>query len=231
MNRLARSVLFLLVLASSPSITLAASPPFSLPALPYPADALVPAIDARTMEIHHGRHHRAYVDNLNAKVADFPALAGTPLETLLAQISQYDAAVRNNAGGHYNHSLFWTLMAPAGRRGEPSSALRERIARDFGSDAAFRRAFSEAAVKLFGSGWVWLIVAADGRLAVTTTFNQDNPLMDVVAVRGTPLLALDVWEHAYYLQYQNKRSDYVASWWDVVDWNAVNARYARAASP
>lgn len=210
-------------LALVPALLSAA--PFALPALPYPADALVPAIDATTMEIHHGRHHRAYVDNLNAKVADFPDLAKTPIEDVMARISSYDAAVRNNGGGHYNHSLFWELMAPVGKTGEPSAALLARIEKDFGSLDEFKKRFSDAGAKQFGSGWAWLIVKDDGTLAVTSTANQDNPLMDVVAVRGTPLLAVDVWEHAYYLQYQNKRVDYLTQWWSVVNWNAVNDRF------
>ncbi|WP_058835784.1 superoxide dismutase [Luteimonas abyssi] len=205
-----------------------AAAPFALPELPYAVDALAPAIDARTMTLHHGRHHKAYVDNLNAKVAEFPALADTSIEAVMANVSGYDAAVRNNGGGHYNHSLFWQVMAAPGEGGAPSEALAARIAEDFGSDAAFREAFAAAATGQFGSGWAWLIVGADGRLAVTATPNQDNPLMDVVETRGTPLLALDVWEHAYYLDYQNRRGDYAQAWWDVVNWREVNARFARA---
>lgn len=212
--------------AAEPATTPAA--PFSLPALPYATDALEPAVDAQTMEIHHGRHHKAYVDNLNGKVATFPALATTSLEEIVAKVSTYDAGVRNNAGGHYNHTLFWTLMAPPGKRGEPSAALRARIERDFGSMDAMRKAFTDASTRIFGSGWSWLIVKPDGTLAITTTANQDNPLMDVVPDKGHPILALDVWEHAYYLQYQNKRADYIARWWDVVNWNTVNARYESA---
>lgn len=199
--------------------------PFSLPDLPYAADALEPVIDKRTMEIHHGRHHQAYVNNLNNKVADFPALASLELKDILDDISSYDTAVRNNAGGHYNHKLFWKLMAPVQSTGEPSSELAARIERDFGSFDAFREEFNDKASKIFGSGWAWLIAKADGSLQVTTTPNQDNPLMDVVSERGTPLLALDVWEHAYYLQYQSQRADYIAKWWDVVNWNEVNDRF------
>ncbi len=202
--------------------------PFSLPALPYAANALEPAIDAQTMEIHHGRHHRAYVDNLNAKVADFPALATTPIEEVLATMSSYDAAVRNNGGGHYNHALFWELMAPVGKNGEPSTELVAAIDKAFGSLDGFKKAFSDAGAKQFGSGWAWLIIKDDGSLAVTSTANQDNPLMDVATIRGTPLLAVDVWEHAYYLQYQNKRADYLAQWWTVVNWKEVNKRFAAA---
>lgn len=208
----------------------AAKTPFTLPALPYATNALEPAIDAQTMEIHHGRHHKAYVDNLNAKVKDFPTLSSASLEDIQRNISTYDTAVRNNAGGHYNHSLFWTLMAPAGQGGTPSPALRSKLVETFGSEEAFRTTFSEAATKLFGSGWAWLIVKDDGSLAITTTANQDNPLMDVVAERGTPVLALDVWEHAYYLHYQNKRADYINAWWPLVNWKQVNARYDAASS-
>ncbi len=218
-----------LVLLTQPARADDAAPePFVLPELPYTVDALEPAIDARTMEIHHGRHHRAYVDNLNAKRIDFPALAGSSIESILAKVSTFDAAVRNNGGGHYNHSLFWELMAPVGKTGEPSADLLAAIDKDFGSLDAFKKAFSDAGAKQFGSGWAWLIIKDDGTLAVTATANQDNPLMDVVAVRGTPLLAVDVWEHAYYLQYQNKRVDYLTAWWSVVNWNAVNARHAAA---
>ncbi|PPU77101.1 superoxide dismutase [Xanthomonas cucurbitae] len=218
----------LLTFAGNVSASEAATAPFSLPALPYATNALEPAIDAETMEIHHARHHKAYVDNLNAKVKDYPVLSDTSLEDIQAHISRYDAAVRNNAGGHYNHSLFWTLMAPIGQGGTASPALKARLVQSFGSEAAFQARFSEVATKLFGSGWAWLILKPDGALAITTTPNQDNPLMDVVSERGTPLLALDVWEHAYYLHYQNKRADYIKAWWPLVNWNQVNARLEAA---
>lgn len=220
----------LLALSGIASAADAAKTPFTVPALPYASNALEPAIDAQTMEIHHGRHHKAYVDNLNAKVKDFPTLASLSLEDIQRNISTYDTAVRNNAGGHYNHSLFWTLMAPAGQGGTPSPTLRSKLAETFGSEEAFRTKFSEAATKIFGSGWAWLIVKDDGSLAITTTANQDNPLMDAVAERGTPVLALDVWEHAYYLYYQNKRADYIKAWWRLVNWKQVNARYDAASS-
>lgn len=206
----------------------AQSPVFTLPELPYATSDLEPAIDTQTMEIHHGRHHRAYVDNLNRKVAEFPKLASLTLEDIQRQISTFDTAVRNNGGGHYNHSLFWELMAPVGKGGAPSPELSAAIEATFGSVDAFKQAFSDAGAKHFGSGWAWLIIKDDGSLAVTTTANQDNPLMDVAAERGTPLLAVDVWEHAYYLKYQNKRADYLAQWWSVVNWNAVNQRFASA---
>lgn len=218
----------LLALSGIASAADAAKTPFALPVLPYATNALEPAIDAQTMEIHHGRHHKAYVDNLNAKVKDFPALASTSLEGIQRSISRYDTAVRNNAGGHYNHSLFWTLMAPVGQSGMPSPALRSRLVETFGSEEAFRTKFSEAATKIFGSGWAWLIVKDDGSLAITTTANQDNPLMDVVAERGTPILALDVWEHAYYLRYQNRRPEYIGAFYNVIDWAEVDRRYREA---
>ncbi|MBS7455770.1 superoxide dismutase [Coralloluteibacterium stylophorae] len=225
--------LALALLASLP-LAHAADPaetaPFALPPLPYAEDALAPAIDADTMRLHHGRHHQGYVDKLNARIVDLPDLAGVELHTLLANVSKHDATIRNNAGGHYNHSLFWRNLAPAGEGGEPSAELQARIERDFGPHQAFVEAFDKAAGSVFGSGWAWLILQPDGTLAVTTTANQDNPLMDVAAQRGQPLLGLDVWEHAYYLQYQNRRPDYVGAWWEVVNWNEVNRRFDEARS-
>lgn len=218
-------VTVLLINAGLASAAETTQTPFSLPALPYAANALEPAIDERTMEIHHDRHHQAYVDNLNAKVKDYPTLATTSLEQILASVSRYDAVVRNNAGGHYNHSLFWTLMAPTGKGGSPSPALQAKLLQTFDSHEAFQSKFTDAATKVFGSGWVWLILKPDGSLAITTTPNQDNPLMDTVTERGTPLLALDAWEHAYYLHYQNKRADYIKAWWPLVNWSQVNTRY------
>lgn len=208
----------------------AAGAPFSLPPLPYAADALEPAIDAETMNIHHGRHHKAYVDNLNAQVANFPALASIGLEELQGRISEFNVAVRNNGGGHYNHALFWQVMAPPGRGGEPSVALRAAIERRFGSVDAMKAEVNRAAAGQFGSGWAWLIVDADGALGVTATANQDNPLMDVVPVRGVPILGVDVWEHAYYLQYQNRRASYLDAWWSVVNWAEVSRRFEAAVS-
>jgi superoxide dismutase, Fe-Mn family len=198
---------------------------FELPPLPYPAEALEPHVDAETMNIHHGRHHRAYVDNLNAQVANFPELASLDLESMQARISGFNVAVRNNGGGHYNHSLFWQVMAPPGTGGSPSAALAAAVERKFGSLEALKAEMNRAATSQFGSGWAWLIVDADGELAVTATANQDNPLMDVVAVRGVPVLAVDVWEHAYYLKYQNRRAAYLDAWWNVVNWNEVSRRY------
>jgi Fe-Mn family superoxide dismutase len=200
---------------------------FTLPALPYAYEALEPAIDAETMRIHHDRHHKAYVDNLNAAVAANPALAGVSAEDLMGRVSTLSPAIRNNGGGHWNHSLFWTLLAPVGQGGEPSAELSAAIARDFGSMEAFKAAFNQAAATRFGSGWAWLIVK-EGKLQITSTPNQDNPLMDVAEVRGAPILAVDVWEHAYYLKHQNKRADYLTAWWTVVNWTVVNRLYADA---
>lgn len=202
--------------------------PFSLAPLPYAPNALEPVLDAKTMEIHHGRHHQAYVNNLNAQVANFPQLADLSLEQMMQQMSAFNTAVRNNGGGHYNHQLFWELMAPVGQGGSPSTALQAAIERDFGSLDAMKTAFNQAAASRFGSGWAWVIVNADGKLQVTSTANQDNPLMDVVEERGAPILALDVWEHAYYLAYQNRRGDYSQGWWQVVNWNKVNQLFEQA---
>lgn len=200
--------------------------PFSLPPLPYAAAALEPVIDAQTMTIHHDRHHQAYVDALNKAVAADPALKGQSLDALVAKAGTLPVAVRNNAGGHWNHSFFWKTMAPPAQAGQPSPALAAAIDRQFGSLAAFKAAFKEAGTKRFGSGWVWLVAKADGTLAITSTPNQDNPLMDVAEVKGTPILGNDVWEHAYYLKYQNRRADYLDGWWQVVDWKTVSDRYA-----
>jgi superoxide dismutase, Fe-Mn family len=198
---------------------------FTLPALPYATTALEPHIDAKTMEIHHGKHHNAYVTNLNA------ALAGKPeenlsIEEICKNISKHPAAVRNNGGGHYNHSLFWTVLAPnAG--GSPTGGLAEAINIAFGTFDEFKTKFAAAATTRFGSGWAWLIVGTDGKLAITSTPNQDNPLMDLPeVVRGTPILGLDVWEHAYYLNYQNRRPDYITAFWNVVNWSEVAKRFA-----
>ncbi len=202
---------------------------FSLAPLPYAVDALEPHIDKATMEIHHGRHHAAYVNNLNALTKTNPELATLSLEAMQAQISKFPAGVRNNGGGHYNHDLFWKLMAPAGQRGEPSPALQAAINSSFGSTDEMKKRFDQAALTRFGSGWAWVIVTADKKLAITSTANQDNPLMDLPEIqRGTPVLALDVWEHAYYLRYQNKRAEYSTQWWNVVNWNEVNRRFEAA---
>ena len=200
---------------------------FTLPELPYAFAALEPHIDARTMEIHHGKHHNAYVTNLNN------ALAGTDdegksLEDLMANISKYAPAVRNNGGGHFNHSLFWKCMSAEGG-GEPQAKLAEAINEAFGSFADFKTQFAAAGTTRFGSGWAWLSVNAEGKLFISSTPNQDNPLMDVAEQKGTPILGLDVWEHAYYLHYQNRRPDYIAAFFSVVDWKKANTRFNAAA--
>ena len=197
---------------------------FTLPALPYAFNALEPHIDARTMEIHHGKHHNAYVTNLNAAVAGKPE-ESLSIEEICKNISKYSAPVRNNGGGHYNHSLFWTVLGPnAG--GAPTGALADGITAAFGSFDEFKTKFAAAGTTRFGSGWAWLIVGADGKLAITSTPNQDNPLMDVAEIKGTPILGLDVWEHAYYLNYQNRRPDYITAFWNVVNWSEVAKRFA-----
>ena len=202
---------------------------FSLPPLPYATKALEPAIDARTMTVHHDRHHAAYVANLNAQIPGIPELVGIDLTNLQTSISKYPTAVRNNGGGHYNHSLFWSVMAPTGQGGMPSAQLSQAIASSFGSQEAMQQQFNQAAAGRFGSGWAWLIVKPDGNLAITSTANQDNPLMDLPDVEnGIPILGLDVWEHAYYLKYENRRPDYITAWWSVVNWKEVNRRFVEA---
>ncbi len=201
---------------------------FELPALPYAASALEPVIDTKTMETHHGKHHKAYVDNLNKQIEDNKDLAGKSLEDIVRNVSKYNAAVRNNGGGHWNHSFFWQLMGPADKSGAPSPELEKALTDAFGSVDKFKEEFEKAGVGRFGSGWAWLIVGADGKLAVTSTPNQDNPLMDVAEVKGTPILGNDVWEHAYYLNYQNRRADYLKAWWGVVNWAQVSKNYAAA---
>ncbi len=204
----------------------AARAQFALPPLPYAANALEPHIDTMTMEIHHGRHHQAFITSLNTLARDNPALTPDKVEATLAEISKLPVAARNALGGHYNHSLFWQVMAPAAATGAPSPALSAAIGTAFGSLDEMKKRFDQAAIGRFGSGWAWLIVTADRKLAITSTANQDNPLMDVAGIeRGTPVLGLDVWEHAYYLKYQNRRADYVTTWWNVVNWNEVNRRF------
>lgn len=198
---------------------------FELPALSYAVDALEPHIDKQTMEIHHGKHHQAYVTNLNA------ALAGTDAEKLSIEeicknISKYPMPVRNNGGGHYNHSLFWAVMGP-NKGGEPTGDLANAINSAFGSFVDFKTKFAAAGITRFGSGWAWLIVK-DGKLEICSTPNQDNPLMDIAEVKGTPILGMDVWEHAYYLKYQNRRPDYITSFFNVINWDAVATRYKAA---
>lgn len=199
---------------------------FTLPALPYAHNALEPHIDTRTMEIHHGKHHQAYVDNLNK------AIAGTDnenktIEELVASAGSISPAVRNNGGGHWNHSFFWESLQPASLSdviNEPHGKVADAINAAFGSFDSFKEKFAAAGMTRFGSGWAWLIVK-DGKLEITSTPNQDNPLMDVAEVKGTPLLGCDVWEHAYYLHYQNRRADYLAAFWNVVNWNKVAERF------
>lgn len=198
---------------------------FELPALPYDKAALEPYIDAQTMEIHHGKHHQAYVTNLNNALAGTPG-EGKSLDDIIANISQYPVAVRNNGGGHLNHSFFWKVLAPAGST-ELKGDLKAAIDSDLGGLDKLKEDFAKAAVGRFGSGWAWVIVK-DGKLAITSTPNQDSPLMDVADVKGTPILGLDVWEHAYYLKYQNKRPDYIAAFWSVVNWDEVARLYAAA---
>ncbi|WP_428151922.1 superoxide dismutase [Brevundimonas sp.] len=200
---------------------------FTLPPLPYAYDALEPAIDKETMTFHHDKHHQAYVDNLNKAVDADASLQGKSLEELFASISTAPKAVRNNGGGHWNHALFWELLAPAGQGGEPSAELSAAIDRDLGGLDKFKEDFNAAGAGQFGSGWAWLIVQ-DGKLKVTSTPNQDNPLMDVAEQKGAVVLGADVWEHAYYLKYQNRRPDYLKAFWTVVNWNKANALFAAA---
>ncbi len=197
---------------------------YTLPPLPYDYGALEPHIDARTMEIHHGKHHQAYINNLNAALKDHPDHQGKPIEQLLAGLDALPegirTAVRNNGGGHANHSLFWQIMKPQGG-GEPPGTLAQAITGELGGFAAFKEAFTKAATTRFGSGWAWLVAGKDGKLAVTSTPNQDSPIME----GQTPLLGLDVWEHAYYLNYQNRRPDYITAWWNTINWEEVGRRY------
>ena len=199
---------------------------YELPALPYAHDALEPHIDARTMEIHHGKHHQAYINNVNGALEGNEELAGKSVEDLVSDLDSIPedirGAVRNNGGGHANHSLFWSVMG-SGKGGEPGGELGAAIAATFGSFDAFKDAFAQAGATRFGSGWAWLVVDG-GNLAVTSTANQDSPLME----GKTPILGLDVWEHAYYLNYQNRRPDYIGAFWNVVDWDAVAARFSAA---
>ncbi|NND09429.1 MAG: superoxide dismutase [Saprospiraceae bacterium] len=199
---------------------------FTLPDLPYANDALEPHIDARTMEIHHDKHHAGYTSKLNAAIQG-TELEGKSIGEILAGVSGHGAGVRNNGGGFYNHSLFWEILSPNGG-GEPSGGLADAINAKFGSFATFKDAFSKAAATQFGSGWAWLLVEAAGNLAISSTPNQDNPLMDIAQVKGTPILGIDVWEHAYYLNYQNRRPDYIAAFFNIVNWDEVSRRYQAA---
>jgi Fe-Mn family superoxide dismutase len=195
---------------------------FKLPELPYSYDALEPYIDARTMEIHHSKHHAAYINNLNNLISG-TEVENLSIEQIMSDISKFPVGVRNNGGGFYNHNLFWNFMSPNGG-GKPSGDLLKAIETDFGSFEAFKEKFSTAAATRFGSGWAWL-VKFEGKLIVTSTANQDNPLMDIAEVKGAPILALDVWEHAYYLNYQNRRPDYINAFWSVVNWAEAERRF------
>lgn len=198
---------------------------FELPKLPYNYNELEPSIDAKTMEIHHSKHHNGYVTNLNKAIEGTDA-SGLSVEDICKKVSKFSPAIRNNGGGHFNHSLFWTVMKPNGG-GQPEGELASAIDAAFGSFDEFKNQFSTAAATRFGSGWAWL-VASNGKLAVTSTPNQDNPLMDVAEVKGTPILGIDVWEHAYYLNYQNRRPDYIAAFWNVINWEEVANRLKQA---
>ena len=206
---------------------------YELPPLPYAYDALLPHIDARTMEIHHTKHHQAYITNANNALKDHAALAALPVESLIADLSKVPEAIRgvirNNAGGHSNHAFFWSILG-AGKGGAPKGRLAEAINASFGSFDAFKAEFGKAATTRFGSGWAWLVVGADKKLAIGSTANQDSPLMGkaVAGIEGKPVLGLDVWEHAYYLNYQNRRPDYIAAFWNVVDWDAAEKNYTAA---
>ena len=198
---------------------------FQLPDLPYAFDALEPHIDARTMEIHHDKHHAGYTKKLNAAI-EGTDLDGKSIEDILANVSKHGTGVRNNGGGYYNHNLYWEVMSPNGG-GNPSGAVGEAINRDFGSYDAFKDQFSSAAAGRFGSGWAWLVKDGSGKLSIGSTPNQDNPLMDVSDLSGTPILGIDVWEHAYYLNYQNRRPDYISAFFNVINWDKVNELYAK----
>ncbi len=199
---------------------------FELPKLPYAFNALEPHIDARTMEIHHGKHHQAYVTNLNNAIVGNDA-EKMSIEDICKNISKYQPAVRNNGGGHYNHSLFWTIMKQGGG-GNPAGQLGEAINSAFGTFEELKNKFNNAGITRFGSGWVWLVVNTDKKLVICSTPNQDNPLMDIAETKGTPILGLDVWEHAYYLNYQNRRADYANAWWNVVNWDEAASRFSKA---
>jgi Fe-Mn family superoxide dismutase len=199
---------------------------FKLPALNYSYDSLEPHVDAKTMEIHHGKHHAGYTNNLNNAIKD-SELEGKSIKEILSSLDLNNSAVRNNGGGFYNHSLFWSVMSPDGG-GLPNGDLAKAIDTSFGSFEEFKSAFSKAAATRFGSGWAWLCVQPNGKLGVCSTANQDNPLMAGIGCEGTPVLGLDVWEHAYYLNYQNRRPDYIAGFFNVIDWNVVSENFAKA---
>lgn len=212
----------------APELPVVGLPPFALPPLPYPPDALAPHLDAQTMAIHHGKHHAGYVAKLTAALASYPGYQRKSLEDLLAGTAQMPPplaeVVRNHGGGHYNHSLFWQCLSP--RPSSPSAALKQALDHRFGSREAFQNAFEAAALSVFGSGWAWLVRNADGQLHIATTSNQDSPLLASAEQPGKPLLGVDVWEHAYYLNYQNRRADYLKAFWQVVNWEFVSRRFS-----
>ena len=210
-------------MSSSESVSL--NEPFLLPTLPYSYDALEPFVDTMTMEIHYSKHHKAYVDNLNKAMAE--GKINATLDELLMNASKYSPIIRNNAGGHWNHSFFWKLMQPEGG-GEPDGEIISSINEAFGSFDVFKTRLEEAGLKRFGSGWAWQIVDANKKLSIGSTPNQDNPLMDLSELKGTPILGIDVWEHAYYLKFQNRRGEYLKSWWNVVNWTEVNKNFEKA---
>ena len=204
---------------------------FALPALPYGYDALEPFIDKQTMELHHAKHHQTYVDKLNKALTD-GKVSGISLDDICKNVSKYSPAIRNNGGGHYNHSMFWkgmkpnagTVLSPSNQN-EPAGKIGDAIKSTFESFANFKTKFSETAMKVFGSGWAWLVINKDGKLEIGSTPNQDNPLMDVSEFKGNPIIGLDVWEHAYYLKYQNKRADYISNWWNIVNWEEASRHF------
>lgn len=221
-----KTILALLALAIClPATAQAQQGPFTLPKLAYPFDSLEPAIDKETMQIHYSLHHQAYINKLNDELLRDERLKNLSLEQILGSISKFSETARNNAGGHWNHSFFWTVMTGQSNSGSPSPALQSAIIDRFGSMDAFRAEFEKAGAARFGSGWVWLVVDPAGKLQITSTPNQDNPLMDIAPVKGTPILANDIWEHAYYLKYKNLRADYLRNWWRIVNWPAVSANY------
>lgn len=198
---------------------------FKLEDLPYAPNALEPIIDKETMVVHREKHHQTYVNNLNAQIEIFPELEELSLEDIMKNVSKFSPAVRNNVGGVYNHNIFWKMMAPVGKCGKPSEKLMSYIERDFKTLENLKEQFLKAGLTQFGSGWAWIIVDKDKKLSVAQTSNQDNPLMDIALVKGTPILTVDIWEHAYYLKYQNRRVEYLANWWDVINWNEVNTLF------
>lgn len=223
-----RHLVTAVVLSVSAFSVSAQTAPFKLDPLPYAANALEPVIDEATMKLHHGKHHQAYVDGLNKAIEGNSSLQQATLENLVAKAGTHPAAIRNNAGGHWNHTFFWKSMAATGKVGKISPELSAAINSSFGSLDDFKAQFKQAGLSRFGSGWVWLVVDGQGKLVISSTPNQDNPLMDVAEVKGTPILGNDVWEHAYYLKYNNRRADYLEGWWQVVDWKVISDRYAAA---